>query len=147
MKKTHQKATIAVPNKEARAWWIIDADGKVLGRTASQIAKTLRGKNKAIYTPHVDAGDFVIVVNCEKVKLTGKKLDDKVYNFFSGYVGGLRQTAAKDVLAKKPELLLREAVKGMLPKTALGEKLLKKLKIYKGSEHPHKAQMPKPLSV
>lgn len=147
MKTTPHKATQAQKNVDARNWWIIDMDGKVLGRAATKIAMTLRGKTKPSFTPNVDAGDFVVVVNASKVKLTGKKLDDKVYNFFSGYVGGMRDVKAKDVLEKKPEHIIRQAVAGMLPKTPLGKQLITKLKIYPGAEHPHAAQLPKNLSL
>lgn len=147
MKSTPHKATQAEQNKDPRNWWIVDLQGKTLGRAATKIANTLRGKNKPLFTPHIDAGDFVIVINAEKVKLTGRKMDDKKYAFISQYPGGLRQVAAKDVLAKKPEHVIREAVRGMLPRTNMGHTLLAKLKVYEGPEHPHKAQNPKPLSV
>lgn len=147
MKTNHQKATQASKNSDPRNWWIVDLEGKTLGRAATKIAMTLRGKHKALFTPHIDAGDFVVVINAEKVKLTGKKLDDKWYPFFSGYIGSLRQVPAKELLEKKPEHLIREAVRGMLPKTNHGKTLLTKLKVYKGAEHPHTAQNPKPLSV
>ena len=126
-------------------WFVVDAKGKVLGRLASEIARRLRGKHKPIYTPHVDTGDFIVVVNAEKIKLTGKKLTDKVYYRHSGYPGGIKATTAEKMLEKKPEDLLRNAVKGMLPKNSLGRQMLTKLKIYKGSEHQHEAQMPQLL--
>lgn len=126
-------------------WFVVDAKGKVLGRLASEIARRLRGKHKPIYTPHVDTGDFIVVVNAEKIKLTGKKLTDKVYYRHSGYPGGIKATTAEKMLEKKPEDLLRIAVKGMLPKNSLGRQMLTKLKIYKGSEHQHEAQMPQLL--
>ncbi|NQU03615.1 MAG: 50S ribosomal protein L13 [Syntrophaceae bacterium] len=126
-------------------WFVVDAKGKVLGRLASEIARRLRGKHKPIYTPHVDTGDFIVVVNAEKIKLTGKKLTDKVYYRHSGYPGGIKATTAEKMLEKKPEDLLRIAVKGMLPKNSLGRQMLTKLKIYKGSEHQHEAQMPRLL--
>jgi large subunit ribosomal protein L13 len=132
------------PNNE---WVMVDASGKVLGRLAAQIAYRLRGKHKATYTPHVDTGDFIIVVNAEKIILTGKKLTDKIYYSYSGYPGGLRETSAGKMLADKPENLIRLAVQGMLPKTNLGRKMLKKLKIYTGNAHPHEAQCPHVLSV
>lgn len=147
MKTKNQKSTVAQKNKEKRDWWIVDLDGKTLGRAATKIAMTLRGKTKATFTPHLDVGDFVVVINAEKVKLTGNKLEDKIYNFFSGYVGGMRYVPAKDVLAKKPEHVITQAVAGMLPKTPLGKKLITKLKVYAGPEHPHKAQTPKELKV
>lgn len=146
MKTTRKGSSTAQKNKEQRNWWIADLDGKTLGRAASRIAMTLRGKTKATYTPHIDMGDFVVVINASKVKLTGKKLDDKIYNFFSGYVGGMRNVTAKDVLAKKPEHVIEQAVAGMLPKTTLGRNMIKKLKVYPGAEHPHAAQQPKPLT-
>src|SRR5688500_11132421 len=140
MKSENSKSTVAQKNKEKRDWWIVDLDGKTLGRAATKIAMTLRGKTKATFQPHLDVGDFVVVINASKVKLTGKKLDDKIYNFFSGYVGGMRYVPAKEVLAKKPEHIITQAVAGMLPKTPLGKKLITKLKVYAGAEHPHKAQ-------
>jgi large subunit ribosomal protein L13 len=130
-----------------KTWYLIDANGKVLGRLASEIAKILRGKNKAIFSPHVDTGDFVIVVNAEKVRLTGDKLKGKVYYHHSGYPGGLKAIAAEKLLAKKPEELLRRAVKGMLPKNKLGSKVFKKLKVYAGPKHPHEAQQPEQLQL
>jgi len=130
-----------------RDWLVVDLDGQVLGRAASQIAHVLRGKHKAIYTPSVDAGDFVVVVNAEKIKLTGNKLSDKMYHRHTGFPGGLRSANAATMLEKKPEDLIRKAVKGMLPKNKLGRQMLKKLKVYAGPEHPHKAQQPKELAV
>lgn len=130
-----------------KKWYIADASGKVLGRFASEIAHRLRGKHKATYTPHVDTGDFIIVVNAEKIVLTGKKLTDKIYYSYSGYPGGLRETAAGKMLAEKPEDLIRIAVQGMLPKTNLGRKMLKKLKVYSGNAHIHEAQCPETLSI
>ncbi|MGP8152741.1 MAG: 50S ribosomal protein L13 [Smithella sp.] len=130
-----------------RKWYVADASGKVLGRLASEIPLRLRGKHKASYTPHVDTGDFIIVVNAEKILLTGKKLTDKVYYSYSGYPGGLRETTAGKMLAEKPENLIRIAVQGMLPKTNLGRKMLKKLKVYSGSAHIHEAQCPEILSI
>jgi large subunit ribosomal protein L13 len=130
-----------------RKWYVADASGKVLGRLASEIALRLRGKHKASYTPHVDTGDFIIVVNAEKILLTGKKLTDKVYYSYSGYPGGLRETTAGKMLAEKPENLIRIAVQGMLPKTNLGRKMLKKLKVYSGNAHIHDAQCPEILSI
>jgi large subunit ribosomal protein L13 len=128
-------------------WCIADASGKVLGRFSSEIALRLRGKHKATYTPHCDTGDFIIVVNAEKIMLTVKKLTDKMYYSYSGYPGGLRETTAGKMLAEKPENLFRMAVQGMLPKTNLGRKMLKKLKVYAGSAHPHEAQCPQILSI
>ncbi|OPY77625.1 MAG: 50S ribosomal protein L13 [Syntrophorhabdus sp. PtaU1.Bin153] len=128
-------------------WYLVDADGATLGKLAVQIARVLRGKNKPIFTPHTDVGDFVVVINAEKVKLTGRKFFQKTYETHSGYPGGLKVTSVKTMLDKKPEEVLRLAVRGMLPKNALGRKILKHLKVYRGSEHPHKAQMPKEFVV
>ncbi len=128
-----------------RQWYIIDAKGKVLGRLASLIAQRLRGKHRPDFTPHVDTGDFIVVINAEQIVLTGKKLDQKIYWRHSGYMGGIKLTPAKKMLEKKPEEVLRLAVKRMLPKNRLGRKMLKKLKIYRGPHHPHQAQNPKPL--
>jgi len=130
-----------------REWYVVDAEGKVLGRLASEIAKRLRGKHRPNFAPHVDVGDFIVVVNAEKIRLTGKKWDQKIYWRHSGYMGGLKLRTARQMLEKKPEELLRLAVKRMLPKNRLGRKLLKKLKIYAGPEHPHQAQNPKPLEL
>ena len=121
---------------------MVDASGKALGRLASEIAARLRGKHKAIYAPHVDTGDFIVVVNAEKVTLSGKKLTDKIYYSHSGYPGGLKEKTAGKILADKPEYLIRTAVAGMLPKNSLGRKMLRKLKVYSGSAHPHEAQCP-----
>lgn len=128
-----------------KKWVLVDAEGKILGRMATEIADILRGKNKPVFTPHVDTGDFVIVINAEKVRLTGRKWEQKVYYHHSGYLGGMKSRSAKEVLAKKPEDLVRHAVKGMLPKNRLGRKMLGKLKVYRGPEHPHEAQVPIPL--
>ena len=130
-----------------KQWYLIDANDRVLGRLASKIANILRGKDKAIFSPHVDTGDFVIVVNAEKVKLTGDKLQGKVYYHHSGYPGGIKAITAEKLLAKKPEELLRRAVKGMLPKNKLGRKIFKKLKVYAGPQHEHEAQQPKQIQV
>lgn len=130
-----------------RNWLVVDAQGKVLGRLASEIAKRLRGKDKPVYTPYVDTGDFVIVINADKVRLTGKKLTDKMYYRHSGYPGGLRQTAAGKLIAENPTEILRLAVKGMLPKNTLGRAMLKKLKIYTDGEHGHAAQCPRTLEL
>lgn len=128
-------------------WCVVDAQGKILGRLASEIASRLRGKHKPIYTPHLDTGDFVIVVNAEKIQLTGNKLADKIYYRHSGYPGGLTETTAGKLLQEKPEDVLKIAVRGMLPKNTLGRAMLKKLKIYKGPEHPHDAQCPRVLEL
>ena len=141
------KTFSAKAEETKKDWYVVDASGKVLGRLASEIALRLRGKHKAIYTPHVDTGDFIVVVNAEKIVLTGKKLTDKIYYSYSGYPGGLRETAAGKMLAEKPEKLIRLAVAGMMPKNNLGRKMLKKLKIYSGNAHPHDAQCPKTLAV
>ena len=123
-------------------WYVLDANGAVLGRFASQVAQRLRGKHNPLFTPHADTGDWVIVINAEKIVLTGRKMDNKIYYRHSGYIGGLKETNAKELLEKKPEELVRLAVKGMLPKNKLGRKLFKKLKVYAGEKHPHEAQQP-----
>lgn len=128
-------------------WFLVDADGKILGRLASEVASVLRGKKKPIFTPHVDTGDFVVVVNAEKIRLTGNKLKDKKYYSHTGYPGGIKEITAEKLLAKKPEELVIRAVRGMLPKNRLGRKMIKKLKVYTGPEHPHGAQSPKTLSL
>jgi large subunit ribosomal protein L13 len=129
-----------------RNWFVIDMDGKVLGRVATEIARVLRGKHKPVYTPSVDTGDFVVVVNAAKLKLTGNKLADKMYHRHTGYPGGLRSINAEKLLASKPEELIKKAVKGMLPKNKLGRQMFKKLKVYGGADHPHAAQQPKNLA-
>ena len=128
-----------------RKWYVVDAKDAVLGRLATKIAVHLRGKNKPVFTPNADTGDFIIVVNADKVKLTGKKLTDKVYYHHSGYIGGIKAETAKEMFEKHPERIIEKAVWGMLPKNTLGRQLLRKLKIYKGTEHPHKAQAPEIL--
>jgi large subunit ribosomal protein L13 len=130
-----------------RSWYVVDATGKPLGRLASEIARVLRGKHRPIFTPHVDTGDFVVVVNAGKVALSGNKLEDKMYYQHSGYPGGLRTTSAADMLVRKPEFLIEKAVRGMLPKNPLGRKMALKLKVYAASDHPHHAQKPQPLPV
>ena len=130
-----------------RKWYVVDATDIPLGRVASQVAAVLRGKNKPIYTPHVDTGDFVIVINTDKMVLTGKKLTDKKYFHHSGYPGGIKEETYKDMMAKKSDFVLERAVKGMLPKNSLGKKMFGKLKVYKGSEHPHQAQQPVELKI
>ena len=129
-----------------RAWWVADADGQVLGRLAARIAETLRGKHKTVYTPFIDTGDFVVVVNAEKVRLTGRKTAQKVYHDYSGYPGGMKDTTAAERLVKDPTRVIREAVGGMLPHNRHGRALLRKLKVYAGPEHPHTAQSPQPLA-
>jgi large subunit ribosomal protein L13 len=141
-----QKTYSAKPGEVNRAWYVVDADGETLGRLATRIADTLRGKRKPIYTPHIDTGDFVVVVNCEKIRVTGKKLEQKVYYRHSGYPGGLHERTLQEQLNRHPEDVIRHAVKGMLPRNRLGRAQLKKLKIYAGAEHPHAAQEPSPLS-
>jgi large subunit ribosomal protein L13 len=130
-----------------KKWFIVDAEDKVLGRLASEVARRLRGKHKPVFTPHNDTGDYIIVVNAEKIRLTGDKLDKKMYYRYSGYMGGLKEISARKQLAKKPEELIKHAVKGMLPKNSLGRRQGKKLKVYAGPEHPHEAQQPEPLEV
>src|SRR3954467_15333271 len=130
-----------------RQWHVIDAEGQVLGRIATEAARLLQGKHKAVYTPHIDTGDHVVIVNAAKVRLTGRKEEQKVYRYHSGYEGGVREERAKDVRAKQPVRIVEEAVRGMLPKTKLGEAMWRKLKVYAGDTHPHTAQQPKPLSV
>lgn len=130
-----------------RAWFLVDAEGQTLGRMASRIATVLRGKHKAIFTPHVDTGDYVVVINAEKVRFTGKKADDKLYHHHTGWIGGIVTETAKQLRARRPELLLENAVRGMLPKTILGRRMAKKLKVYAGGEHPHAAQKPQTLAV
>ena len=130
-----------------RDWLIVDADGKTLGRLCSEVARRLRGKHKPEFTPHVDTGDYIVVVNAEKVAVTGNKLDDKQYHRFTGYVGNLKTTNLKDLLATHPERAIEFAVKGMLPKNPLGRAMFRKLKVYRGAEHPHTAQQPKALEI
>jgi large subunit ribosomal protein L13 len=139
------KTYVAIEKDVPKKWYVVDAKDKVLGRLATQIAMRLRGKHKPIFTPHADTGDFVVVVNAEKVAMTGRKWEEKIYYRHSGYVGGLKQTTARELLAKKPRDILRLAVKGMLPKNSLGRRQLKKLKIYVGPDHPHEAQKPESL--
>lgn len=141
------KTYSAKPGEVERKWWIVDLEGKVLGRAATEIATLLRGKRKPEFTPHVDTGDFVIVVNAEKIQLTGSKLDNKMYYRHSGYHSGLKTTVAKKMLAEKPDYVIRQAVWGMLPKNRLGRQIIKKLKIYAGPSHPHEAQQPAQLDL
>jgi large subunit ribosomal protein L13 len=131
----------------ARQWWVLDAEGQPLGRVASRVASILRGKHKTTFTPHVDTGDFVVVINASKVKVTGNKLDQKQYHTHSGYIGHLKSTTLRDTLDRSPEMPVKLAVKGMLPKNVLGRQLIKKLKVYAGSDHPHLAQQPQQLSL
>ena len=141
------KSFMASPATITRDWYVVDAEGQTLGRLASEIAKVLRGKNKPIYTPHMDCGDYVIVVNAEKIKVTGKKLDQKIYYHHSEYIGGMKETTLREKLAKKPEQVIELAVKGMLPKGPLGRQMYKKLFVYAGPEHKHEAQQPKALEI
>lgn len=130
-----------------RGWWIADAEGEVLGRLATAVADRLRGKTKPVYTPFLDVGDFVVIVNAEKIVLTGNKLDGKVYHRYSGYPGGIKSATAAERIAKEPAQLVRDAVEGMLPHNRLGRKLITKLKVYAGTEHPHEAQQPRPMTI
>ena len=137
---------MANPAKVERKWYVVDATGYTLGRLASEVAKVLRGKNKPEFTPHVDTGDYVIIINAEKITVTGKKLDQKIYYHHSDYVGGMKETTLREMLAKKPEKVLELAVKGMLPKGPLGREMYTKLHVYAGAEHPHAAQKPEVLT-
>lgn len=143
MRKTYS----AKPEEIERTWYVVDAEGKTLGRLAAEIAKILRGKHKPIYTPHVDTGDYVIVVNADKVRVTGKRLDQKIYYRHSGYIGGLKAVSLRRMLETHPERVIEHAVKGMLPKNRLGRKMYKKLKVYASPDHPHQAQKPQPLEL
>lgn len=140
------KTQFAKKGEIDRKWYVIDAQDAVLGRLATKVATYIRGKNKPVFTPHVDTGDFVIVINADKIRLTGKKLTDKIYYHHSGYTGGIKAQMAKELLEQKPERIIEKAVWGMLPKNRLGRAMIKKLKVYKGAEHPHKAQSPEILS-
>jgi large subunit ribosomal protein L13 len=143
-----KKYTSSAKNSDnPQKWYVVDANGAVLGRLASQVAHRLRGKHNPKFTPHVDTGDWVIVINAEKIVLTGRKMDQKIYYRHSGYIGGLKQVSAKELLKKKPEELVRAAVKGMLPKNKLGRQLFKKLKVYTGNAHPHEAQQPEVINI
>jgi len=141
------KTYTAKPGEIERRWHVVDAEGQTLGRLATRIADVLRGKDKPVYTPHVDTGDFVIVVNAEKIAVTGKKLDDKIYYRHSGYPGGIKQRTLREQLERRPTEVIRKAVKGMLPKNKLAAAQLTKLKVYAGPEHPHAAQAPRPLEL
>lgn len=140
------KTYMANPDKIERKWYVVDATDKTLGRLTSEIAKVLRGKNKPVYTPHIDTGDYVIVVNAEKIAVTGKKLDQKIYYNHSDYVGGMKETTLREMMAKKPEKVVELAVKGMLPKGPLGRAMIKKLHVYTGPEHANQAQKPEVLT-
>ena len=138
---------MANPDKIERKWYVVDAEGCTLGRLASGVASVLRGKNKPQFTPHVDTGDYVIIVNADKIKVTGKKMDQKIYYNHSDYVGGMKETTLKEMMDKKPEKVVELAVKGMLPKGPLGRQMIKKLHVYAGAEHNHAAQQPKALEI
>ena len=140
------KTFMASPSTIDRKWYVVDATGCTLGRLASEVAKVLRGKNKAIFTPHIDTGDYVIVINADKIKVTGKKLDQKIYYRHSDYVGGMKETTLREMLNKKPERVIELAVKGMLPKGPLGRQMMTKLHVYAGAEHGHEAQKPEVLT-
>lgn len=141
------KSFMASPSTVERKWYVVDAEGKTLGRLASEVANVLRGKNKPTYTPHIDTGDYVIVVNAEKIQVTGKKLDQKIYYHHSEYVGGMKEVTLREMMQKKPEFVITHAVKGMLPKGPLGRQMLKKLHVYAGPEHNHAAQKPETLDI
>ena len=141
------KTFVTKPSDIERRWWVVDAEGQTLGRLASTLAPYLTGKNKPIYTPNLDTGDYVIVINCEKIRVTGNRLDQKFYHRHSGYPGGLTSVSLREQLAKHPERVIRSAVKGMLPSNALGRQMLKKLRIYAGEDHPHAAQKPLVLEL
>ncbi|AOT71202.1 50S ribosomal protein L13 [Geosporobacter ferrireducens] len=141
------KSFMAKPLEIERKWYVIDAEGKPLGRLASEVASILRGKRKPIFTPHVDTGDYVIIVNAEKVLFTGRKLDKKLYRHHTGHPGGLKEVTARELMAKKPEQALKLAIKGMLPKNSLGRQMFTKLKVYAGAEHNHQAQQPEVLDI
>ncbi|MGN9056986.1 50S ribosomal protein L13 [Bariatricus sp. HCP28S3_A7] len=140
------KTYMANPDKIERKWYVVDAEGQTLGRLSAEIAKVLRGKNKPVFTPHIDTGDYVVVVNAAKVKVTGKKLDQKVYYHHSDYVGGMKEITLREMMAKKPEAVIEMAVKGMLPKGPLGRTMIKKLHVYAGPEHEQQAQKPEVLT-
>jgi large subunit ribosomal protein L13 len=142
-----RKTLSAKPNEIERTWYVVDAEGKTLGRLSTEIARILRGKHKPIYTPHVDTGDYVIVINADKVRVTGKRLDQKIYYRHSGYMGGLKAIPLRRMLETHPERVIELAVKGMLPKNRLGRQMYKKLKVYASPEHPHQAQKPQPLEL
>jgi large subunit ribosomal protein L13 len=137
----------AKPSEVRRDWYLVDATNKTLGRLASEIAKRLRGKHKAIYTPHVDTGDYIVVVNAEKIRVTGKKLKDKIYYHHTGYIGNMKSISLEKLLQKAPERVLETAVRGMLPRNPLGRAMFKKLRVFDGPEHPHQAQQPHPLDI
>ena len=141
------KTFSAKPQEVTRDWFVVDASDKTLGRLATELARRLRGKHKPEYTPHVDTGDYLVVVNAEKIAVTGNKMDDKVYHHVTGYIGNIKSISLKDLLASHPERAIEIAVKGMLPKNPLGRQMFRKLKVYKGAEHPHAAQQPQALDI
>jgi large subunit ribosomal protein L13 len=141
------KTFVAKPAEVKRDWFVVDADGKTLGRLATEIARRLRGKHKAEYTPHVDTGDYIVVVNAEKITVTGNKTKDKMYYHHTGFIGGIKEINFEKLLAKKPEMVLEKAVKGMLPRGPLGREMFRKLKVYAGPEHKHTAQQPQVLDI
>ncbi|GAB4351711.1 MAG: 50S ribosomal protein L13 [Immundisolibacter sp.] len=141
------KTVSATPSTVRQDWYLVDAEGKTLGRLATEIARRLRGKHKPLYTPHMDTGDYIVVINAEKVRVTGRKQTDKVYHHHTGYIGGLRSETFADRIARRPTLVLEQAVKGMLPKNPLGRAMFRKLKVYAGAEHPHTAQQPQALDI
>ena len=141
------KTFSAKPETVRRDWYVVDAEGKTLGRLAAELARRLRGKHKPVYTPHVDTGDYIVVVNAEKIRVTGRKMKDKIYYHHTGYVGHMKSEPLEKLLARKPELALELAVKGMLPRNPLGRRMLKKLKVVRGANHPHGAQQPIPLEL
>jgi large subunit ribosomal protein L13 len=143
----HMKTISANAETVKRDWFLVDASGKTLGRLASELARRLRGKHKPVYTPHADTGDYLVVVNAEKVAVTGNKMNDKMYHRFTGYIGNLKSMPLKDLLAKHPERVIEIAVKGMLPKNPLGREMYRKLKVYSGPNHPHSAQQPQALDI
>jgi large subunit ribosomal protein L13 len=141
------KSWTPTPKDIQREWWVVDAEGKTLGRLASQVAHILKGKHKPSYAPHMDVGDFVIITNCDKIRVTGRRMDDKMYYRHTGYHGGLRTTSLRDMLDRRPERVLELAIKRMLPKNRLGRQMYRKLKVYAGTTHPHEAQQPKKLEI
>ncbi len=141
------KTFVAKPESVQRDWFVVDADGKTLGRLATEIASRLRGKHKAEYTPHVDTGDYIIVVNCEKIAVTGNKAKGKIYYSHTGFIGGIKEISFEKLIAKKPEMVIEKAVKGMLPRGPLGREMFRKLKVYAGAEHNHAAQQPQVLDI
>ncbi|MDJ0654961.1 MAG: 50S ribosomal protein L13 [Xanthomonadales bacterium] len=141
------KTFSAKPHEVERDWYIVDAEGKTLGRLATEVARRLRGKHKPVYTPHVDTGDYIVVVNAEKIGVTGKKMDDKMYYRHTGYIGNLKEMNLSTMLERHPERVIETAVKGMLPRNPLGRAMFRKLKVYKGAEHPHQAQQPQTLDI